>query len=74
LINAVLPGPLDTPMTRRNLSAEQMASFTGATRFGRLASLADVANLVYFLCSPANTGITGQFIAADLGYSHVRIV
>jgi 3-oxoacyl-[acyl-carrier protein] reductase len=74
LINAVLPGALDTPMTRRNLTAEQINSLTSATAFGRLPSLTDVASLVCFLCSPENTGITGQFIAADLGFSHVRIV
>lgn len=74
LINAVLPGALDTPMTRRNLTAEQINSLTAATAFGRLPSLTDVASLVCFLCSPENTGITGQFIAADLGFSHVRIV
>jgi 3-oxoacyl-[acyl-carrier protein] reductase len=74
LINAVLPGALDTPMTRRNLTAEQINSLTSATAFGRLPSLTDVASLVCFLCSPENTGITGQFIAADLGFSHVRII
>lgn len=74
LINAVLPGAIETPMTQRNLTPEQMNHLTGATQFGRLASLDDVASLVLYLCSPENTGITGQFIAADLGFSHVRIV
>lgn len=74
LINAVLPGALDTPMTRRNLSTEQIDRLTGATRFGTLPQLHDVASLVCYLCSQENTGITGQFIAADLGFSHVRIV
>jgi 3-oxoacyl-[acyl-carrier protein] reductase len=74
LINAVLPGALDTPMTRRNLSAEQIERLTGGTGFGRLSQLGDVASLVCYLCSAENTGITGQFIAADLGYSRVRIV
>jgi 3-oxoacyl-[acyl-carrier protein] reductase len=74
LINAVLPGALETPMTRRNLTAAQIDSLSHATAFGRLPSLTDVASLVCFLCSPENTGITGQFIAADLGFSHVRIV
>lgn len=74
LINAVLPGALDTPMTRRNLSPEQIDRFSTATGFGRLPDLASVASLVCYLCSPENTGITGQFIAADLGFSHVRIV
>lgn len=74
LINAVLPGALETPMTRKNLSAEQIDRLTSATQFGRLASLEDVASVVCYLCSPENTGITGQFVAADLGFSRVRIV
>jgi enoyl-[acyl-carrier-protein] reductase (NADH) len=61
-------------MTRRNLSHAQIESLASATGFSRLPSLTDVASLVCFLCSPENTGITGQFIAADLGFSHVRIV
>ncbi len=74
LINAVLPGALETPMTRRNLSGEQIDRLTGATQFGRLPTLGDVASAVLYLCSPENTGITGQFVTADLGFSHVRIV
>ena len=74
LINAVLPGALETAMTRRNLTSEQISRLSNATGFGRLPALGDVTALVCFLCSPENTGITGQFIAADLGFSHVRIV
>jgi 3-oxoacyl-[acyl-carrier protein] reductase len=74
LVNAVLPGALETPMTRRNLSTEQIERLTSATQFGRLPSLEDVSSAVLYLCSPENTGITGQFVAADLGFSRVRIV
>ena len=74
LINAVLPGALDTPMTRRNLAPEQIERLSSATAFGRLPQLEDVSSLVLYLCSAANTGITGQFISADLGFSHVRLV
>ena len=74
VINAILPGALETPMTRHNLSEEQMRKLTGATGFGRLTSLEEVAALACFLLSAENTGVTGQFIAADLGYGHVRIV
>ncbi len=74
LINAVLPGALETPMTRKNLSSEQIDRLAAATAFGRLPTLDSVASLVCYLCSPENTGITGQFIAADLGFSNVRIV
>jgi 3-oxoacyl-[acyl-carrier protein] reductase len=74
LVNAVLPGVLDTPMTRSVLSAEQVAAFEDATGFGRLVSMGDVVNTVSFLVSPRNTGITGQSIAVDLGYGHARNV
>ncbi len=74
LVNAVLPGVIDTPMTRKNLQPEQIAQITAGTQFGRLPSLLDVAGAVFNLCSDRNTGITGQFINVDLGFSHVRIV
>lgn len=74
MMNAVLPGALDTPMTRANLSAEQLTQLEAMTPLGSLASLEDVCNLVEFLCSKNNTGITGQFVAADRGFSHARII
>jgi len=74
LINAVLPGVLETPMTRRNLSQEQLDRVTSATPFRRLPTLESVAGLVAFLCSERNEGITGQFVEADLGFSHARII
>lgn len=74
LVNAVLPGALDTQMTRANLSAQQLESIETATPLGSLATLDDVCNLTGFLCSPANTGITGQFITADRGFSYARII
>lgn len=74
LINAILPGALDTPMTRQNLAPQQIHNLETATFFEKLPALNDVANLAYFLCSQQNTGITGQFIAADLGFSHARLL
>jgi len=74
LINAVLPGALNTPMTHQNLSVNQINSIKHATQFSRLAELADVANTVYFLCSADNSGVTGQFVKVDLGFSDVRII
>jgi hypothetical protein len=74
MVNAVLPGALDTPMTRANLNSSQIQSLEQLTPLGSLPSLDDVTNLVGFLCSESNTGITGQFIAADRGFSHARII
>lgn len=74
LMNAVLPGALDTPMTRNNLESHQIDRLSRATMFNRLPSLNDVVSATLYLCSPENTGITGQFIAADLGMSHVHLL
>ena len=72
LVNAILPGALDTPMTRSNLSVAQIEAIEQSTGFNRLASLEDVANAAHYLCSSENTGVTGQFIKVDLGFSDVR--
>ena len=74
MINAVLPGALDTPMTRKNLDNNQLSCLEAMTPLSSLATLDDVSNLVGFLCSQNNTGITGQFIAADRGFSYARII
>ena len=74
LVNAVLPGVIDTPMTRKNLSEEQINKVIDSTQFGRLPSLSDVAASVFSLCSKQNTGLTGQFVTVDLGYSNVRVI
>lgn len=72
LVNAVLPGALDTPMTHSNLSSAQIELIKGSTNFKKLAKLEDVASAAYYLCSDDNTGVTGQFIKVDLGFSDVR--
>ena len=74
LINAVLPGALDTEMTRNNLSTTQIQQLESATPLRSLPDLSDVTSLVSYLCSDSNTGITGQFIAADRGFSNARIL
>jgi len=73
LVNAVLPGALDTPMTRQNLSPGQIGAIEAGTLFGRLPAVRDVCELVGWLCSDRNSGVTGQFIGADLGFSRARI-
>lgn len=70
LINGVLPGVLDTPMTRENLSAEQIAEVTGRTTLGRLPDLETLSETILFLCSAENAAISGQSLAVDLGMSN----
>ena len=72
LVNGVLPSVIDTPMTRAMLSDDAVASVAGQTGFRRLATPEDVAALVVSLASASNTGVTGQSIPVDLGFSHAR--
>lgn len=74
LINAVLPGVLDTPMTHAALAPEQVERVAQATPFNALPTPNGIARLVGFLCSDQNTVVTGQSITADLGFSNVRLV
>jgi len=74
LVNAVLPGALDTSMTRANLSEAQLKKIEESTFFSKLPNTNDVANTVYFLSSNLNTALTGQFIKVDYGFSDVRII
>lgn len=74
LINAILPGVLDTPMTHAAMAPEQVRRVAGATPFNALPTPDGIARLVGFLCSDQNTVVTGQSITADLGFSNVRLV
>jgi 3-oxoacyl-[acyl-carrier protein] reductase len=74
LVNAVLPGVVDTPMTRTMLSAGQIERVESATGFHRMVVPEEVASLVGYLCSSGNTGVTGQSIVVDLGFSVGHLV
>ncbi|MFC6198372.1 SDR family NAD(P)-dependent oxidoreductase [Ponticaulis profundi] len=71
-VNAVLPGAVDTPMLRGNITddtspeayAQQMASYSA---LGRIATPDDIARAVMFLVDPANAAITGIYIDVDGG-------
>ena len=69
LVNAVAPGFVETEMTRRNNNPEQIAALASQTALGRLAQPGEIAELVAFLASDANTYITGQLVVIDGGFS-----
>ena len=70
LINGVLPGVIDNEMTRKTLMDKEMKYIRDYTGFGRLVTLEDVWNTVWFLVD-GNTGITGQSIVVDLGFTNL---
>jgi len=71
LINNVLPGVIDNEMTRKALSQEQINYVSSYMYFNRLIKLEDVYNAVKYLIIE-NTGITGQSINVDLGFTNIK--
>jgi len=69
LVNSILPGFVDTQLTRKNLSAERISEIIMNTPIKSLVDVNDVARLTYFLGSRNNNSITGQSVVIDGGYS-----
>ncbi len=69
LANAVCPGFVDTELTRRNNTPEQIQQLSQLTALKRLAHPTEIAELVHFLGSESNTFITGETVVADGGFS-----
>jgi len=71
LINNVLPGVINSDMSRKTLDPHQINYVKKYLHFNRLIDLEDVFNTVKFLTFE-NTGITGQSIKVDLGFTHIK--
>ena len=68
LVNAVLPGFVDSSLTRQNNSPEDIIRLCSESiPVGRLSSVEEVADLIFYLGTSNNSYITGQTIAIDGG-------
>jgi NAD(P)-dependent dehydrogenase (short-subunit alcohol dehydrogenase family) len=70
-VNAVIPGPVRTPMVTRAIADGILAeeAIIDRTPAGRLAEPEDVAEAVVLLCTPEAQFITAQTLVVDGGYS-----
>ena len=74
-VNAVCPGSVDTPMLRRSADLFKGEGTMEATLLGwgrahpvgRIASLAEIAEVIAFLLSPAAAFMTGETVRVDGG-------
>jgi NAD(P)-dependent dehydrogenase (short-subunit alcohol dehydrogenase family) len=73
-INAILPGVIDTPMTRSMLSPEQIENIKSNSLGGRLVNAQEVAKTAVWLASSSSSGINAQFITVDKGWTVKRSV
>src|ERR1700741_1489146 len=64
-VNAVAPGPVDTAMAKAVHSAAIRADYHDAIPLGRYGLEEELAEAIFFLCSPRASYITGQVLAVD---------
>jgi NAD(P)-dependent dehydrogenase (short-subunit alcohol dehydrogenase family) len=71
-VNAISPGPIDTPFVNRVLNEQQTQQFiqnvVKATPIGRMGSPDEVAKAVSFLASDDSSYVTGIELFVDGGY------
>jgi NAD(P)-dependent dehydrogenase (short-subunit alcohol dehydrogenase family) len=70
-VNALLPGPVLTPMVERGIAQGAIVEeeVTARTPAGRWATTEDVARAAVFLCSRDAGFVTGQTLVVDGGYT-----
>ena len=66
-VNAVCPGPIDTPMLR-GASARVIDAMAAAQPNGRLGQPREIAEAAVWLCSEAASFVTGHPMPVDGGY------
>lgn len=71
LANCVSPGFIDTELTRRVLSEDDIRQVVAQIPARRLGRVEEIAAFVAWLAGPENTYISGQNIAIDGGFTRV---
>lgn len=68
-VNAVSPGPVDTPFLRPYFERfpEERERYAALTPLARMAEVGDVVDVITFLCSDLARFVTGQNIIVDGG-------
>ncbi len=66
-VNAVAPGPVDTPLFTEGKSKELIDRIASSAPFGRLGTPEDIARVVSFLAGPDGGWVSGQVLRANGG-------
>jgi NAD(P)-dependent dehydrogenase (short-subunit alcohol dehydrogenase family) len=66
-VNAVAPGPVRTPLMRRNRTPDEIASMGRLAIAGRIAEPEEIASAIHWLASDAASYVMGQTLEVDGG-------
>jgi NAD(P)-dependent dehydrogenase (short-subunit alcohol dehydrogenase family) len=66
-VNAIAPGPTNTPMLRENMSPEELEAFAATFPMKRLGRPEELASAALFLASDEASFVTGAVLAVDGG-------
>lgn len=72
-VNAVAPGPVDTAMALKVHTKEIRKDYHDAIPLNRYGLPEELADAIYYLCSPHSSYITGQVLAVDGGFEAAGI-
>lgn len=72
-VNAVAPGPIDTPLARAVHTADVRRQWNARVPQGRYGTPEEVADAVCFLISDAASYINGQILAVDGGFANAGL-
>lgn len=71
--NAIAPGPVRTKLAMAVHTQEIIDAYHDAIPLNRYGSEDEIANAIFFLCSPEASYITGQLISVDGGFEGTGI-
>ncbi len=66
-VNAICPGPTDTPMLRKARTPDQLEAFAATFPMGRLGRPEEIAGAAVFLASEDASFVTGELLHVDGG-------
>ena len=73
-VNAIAPGPIETPMLHGMGSGSAGSGFLDHLPMGRVGSPDEIARAAVFLCSEDSSYMTGHVLAVDGGFLAVGVV